>query len=201
MVEPIGEKKIVIQGSFGKFQSFSTTLDLHRTQVIRTQDTLFSVEIYKAIRLVYRYPPITVRNVEVSLVWRVWTKKVFIFLLQKLGCDLILNSTAKEDKCRVCNGIGENCKTHKGVTTDVGDGELYFKNQNNHNITIGLLQETISFSLGTISTHFKQSSSLPRRRFQGSSYFFPPHKRLLNRGQHSFPTLSQSRCTFQILES
>ena len=29
----------------------------------------------------------------------------------------------------------------------------------------------------------------------------PPHKRLLNRGQHSFPTLSQSRCTFQILES
>ncbi|XP_073248460.1 papilin-like isoform X2 [Porites lutea] len=41
---------------------------------------------------------------------------------EKLGCDLILNSTAKEDKCRVCNGIGENCKTHKGVTTDVGDG-------------------------------------------------------------------------------
>ena len=80
---------------------------------------------------------------------------MFIFLLQKLGCDLILNSTAKEDKCRVCNGIGENCKTHKGVTTDVGDGELYFKNQNKHNITIRLLQETISFSLGTISTHFK----------------------------------------------
>ena len=37
--------------------------------------------------------------------------------------------------------------------------------------------------------------SLPRRHFQGSSYFFPPHKRLLNREQHSFPTLSQSRCT------
>lgn len=53
---------------------------------------------------------------------------MLIFLLQKLGCDLILNSTAKEDKCRVCNGIGENCKTHKGVTTDAGDGELYFKN-------------------------------------------------------------------------
>ena len=43
--------------------------------------------------------------------------------------------------------------------------------------------------------------SLPRRRFEGSSYFVSPHKRLLNRGQHSFPTLSQSRCTFQILES
>ena len=28
----------------------------------------------------------------------------------------------------------------------------------------------------------------------------PPHKRLLNRRQHSFPMLSQSHCTFQILE-
>ena len=47
----------------------------------------------------------------------------------------------------------------------------------------------------------RDCSSLPRRPFWGSSYFFPPHKRLLNREQHSFPTLSQSRCTFQILES
>ena len=45
------------------------------------------------------------------------------------------------------------------------------------------------------------SSSLPRRRFYGSSSFIPPHKRLLNRKQHSFPKLSQSHCTFQILES
>ena len=44
-------------------------------------------------------------------------------------------------------------------------------------------------------------NSLPCRRFYGSSYFVPPHKRLLNRRQHSFPTLSQSRCTFQILQS
>ena len=43
--------------------------------------------------------------------------------------------------------------------------------------------------------------SLPRRHFYGSSYFVLPHKRLLNRGQHSFSTLSQSRCPFQILES
>ena len=43
--------------------------------------------------------------------------------------------------------------------------------------------------------------SLLLRRFQGSSYFFPPHKRLLNRGQHSFPKLSQSRHTLQIPES
>ena len=31
------------------------------------------------------------------------------------------------------------------------------------------------------------ADSLPRRRFQGSSHFVPPHKRLLNREQHSFP--------------
>ena len=43
--------------------------------------------------------------------------------------------------------------------------------------------------------------SFPCRCFYGSSCFVPPHKRLLNRGQHSFPTLSQSCCTFQILES
>ena len=43
--------------------------------------------------------------------------------------------------------------------------------------------------------------SLPRRLFQGSSFFIPPHKRLLNQRQHSFPKLSQSHGTFQILES
>ena len=30
-------------------------------------------------------------------------------------------------------------------------------------------------------------SSLPRMHFQGSSFFIPPHKRLLSRKQHSFP--------------
>ena len=44
-------------------------------------------------------------------------------------------------------------------------------------------------------------SSLPRRHFQRSSFFIPPLKHLLNRRQHSFPKLSQSHCTFQILES
>ena len=29
--------------------------------------------------------------------------------------------------------------------------------------------------------------SLPRRRFKGSSFFIPPHKRLFSRKQHSFP--------------
>ena len=43
-------------------------------------------------------------------------------------------------------------------------------------------------------------SSLPRRCFQGSSYFVPSHKSRRNREQHSFPIVSQSHCTFQILE-
>ena len=46
-----------------------------------------------------------------------------------------------------------------------------------------------------------RSPSLLRRRFQGSSYFDPSHKRLLHRGQHSFPKLSQTHCTFQIPQS
>ena len=44
-------------------------------------------------------------------------------------------------------------------------------------------------------------SCLPRRRFKGSSSFITARKRLLNREQHSFPKLSQSNCTFQILDS
>ncbi|XP_046849597.1 papilin-like [Xenia sp. Carnegie-2017] len=32
---------------------------------------------------------------------------------KKAGCDLILGSELKEDKCRVCNGKGQNCRTVK----------------------------------------------------------------------------------------
>ena len=42
--------------------------------------------------------------------------------------------------------------------------------------------------------------SLLRRHLWGSSYFVRPHKYLRNQEQHSFPKLSQSPCTFQILE-
>ena len=42
--------------------------------------------------------------------------------------------------------------------------------------------------------------SLLRRHLWGSSYFIRPHKYLRNQEQHSFPKLSQSPCTFQILE-
>ena len=43
--------------------------------------------------------------------------------------------------------------------------------------------------------------SLPHRLFYGSLFFIPTHKRLLNQRQHPFSKLSQSHCTFQILES
>ena len=43
-------------------------------------------------------------------------------------------------------------------------------------------------------------SSLPCRCFSGSSYFVPSHKCLVNWEQHSCPIVSQSHCTFQILE-
>ncbi|XP_035795510.1 papilin-like isoform X2 [Anopheles albimanus] len=34
---------------------------------------------------------------------------------QPVGCDLVLGSQAKEDKCRVCRGDGSSCKTVSGV--------------------------------------------------------------------------------------
>jgi hypothetical protein len=40
---------------------------------------------------------------------------LLLFSLKKAGCDLILGSNAKEDKCRVCNGRGNNCRTIQNV--------------------------------------------------------------------------------------
>ncbi|KAJ8724122.1 hypothetical protein PYW07_008102 [Mythimna separata] len=34
---------------------------------------------------------------------------------QPVGCDMMLNSTAREDKCRECRGNGANCRTTTGV--------------------------------------------------------------------------------------
>ncbi|KAJ8724116.1 hypothetical protein PYW07_008096 [Mythimna separata] len=34
---------------------------------------------------------------------------------QPVGCDMMLNSTAREDKCRECRGNGTNCRTTTGV--------------------------------------------------------------------------------------
>ncbi|XP_076354138.1 papilin-like [Tachypleus tridentatus] len=35
-----------------------------------------------------------------------------------VGCDMILGSNAKEDKCRVCGGDGSSCRTATGVVSD-----------------------------------------------------------------------------------
>ncbi len=43
--------------------------------------------------------------------------RLFIFfldLLQKIGCDGIIGSTAKEDRCGVCSGDGKSCRIVKG---------------------------------------------------------------------------------------
>lgn len=33
---------------------------------------------------------------------------------QKIGCDGIIGSSAKEDRCGVCNGDGRSCKIVRG---------------------------------------------------------------------------------------
>ena len=43
-------------------------------------------------------------------------------LSKAMGCDLILESNAREDNCRVCNGNNRNCVTHKGHYDRIGDG-------------------------------------------------------------------------------
>lgn len=36
-------------------------------------------------------------------------------LLQPVGCDMMLGSPAREDKCRVCGGNGTACNTVVGL--------------------------------------------------------------------------------------
>ena len=38
-----------------------------------------------------------------------------MFFLQHVGCDNVLHSTAKEDKCGVCRGNGTACETVKST--------------------------------------------------------------------------------------
>ena len=64
-----------------------------------------------------------------------------------------------------------------------------------------LLKRTAHFFFAAAKQPFNRGSKFLRRGFQGSSSFISYHKRLLNREQHSFPKLSQSHCTFQIVET
>lgn len=34
-----------------------------------------------------------------------------LFTLQKVGCDYVIESSAVEDRCGVCNGDGSTCTT------------------------------------------------------------------------------------------
>ena len=64
-----------------------------------------------------------------------------------------------------------------------------------------LLKRTALFSFVASKQTFNRGSRFLHRGYQGISSFIPHHKRLLNREQHSFPKLSQSHCTFQIVET
>jgi hypothetical protein len=35
--------------------------------------------------------------------------------LQPVGCDMMLGSSAREDKCRECGGDGSSCNTVRGI--------------------------------------------------------------------------------------
>ncbi|XP_058965493.2 papilin isoform X2 [Pocillopora verrucosa] len=82
---------------------------------------------------------------------------------EKLGCDLILNSNAKEDKCRVCNGKGQNCKTQKGVNKEEGDGYKEI-------LTIPASATNIDIQEMAPSTHFLALSDVFRNYFFNGGY-------------------------------
>lgn len=46
--------------------------------------------------------------------------------LQQAGCDHVLNSKARRDKCGVCGGDNSSCKTVAGTFNIVRYGELQF---------------------------------------------------------------------------
>jgi len=66
---------------------------------------------------------------------------------EKLGCDLILNSNAKEDQCRVCNGNGGSCKTYKYINNEDGNGykEIFVIPASATNINIQELAPSSNF--------------------------------------------------------
>lgn len=48
-------------------------------------------------------------------------------LLQKVGCDYVIDSEVEEDACGVCGGTGKSCTVMTFNITDVGKGKfIYF---------------------------------------------------------------------------
>lgn len=51
---------------------------------------------------------------------------IYIFVtLQQAGCDHVLNSKARNDKCGVCGGDNSSCKTLAGTFNDAQYGESH----------------------------------------------------------------------------
>lgn len=46
-----------------------------------------------------------------------FTIDIFYTFFQHVGCDLVVDSNAKEDICGVCQGDGSQCKTFQGLYT------------------------------------------------------------------------------------
>ncbi|VVC96283.1 unnamed protein product, partial [Leptidea sinapis] len=47
---------------------------------------------------------------------------------QPVGCDMMIGSNAKEDKCRQCRGNGTHCHTSTGIidSNDLRKGKLKY---------------------------------------------------------------------------
>ena len=61
-----------------------------------------------------------------------------IILVQSVGCDDVLESGVKEDRCKVCNGDGTSCKTVSGNVQNpcVGKYGQKLNTDNAHNTAI-----------------------------------------------------------------
>ena len=46
------------------------------------------------------------------------TSKFYISIFQYVGCDFVIDSAAKEDRCGICHGDGTTCKTVKSQYND-----------------------------------------------------------------------------------
>lgn len=70
-----------------------------------------------------------------------------IILVQSVGCDDVLESGVKEDRCKVCNGDGTSCKTVSGNVQNPCAGKYGQKlnTDNAHNTAISQLPRTLIY--------------------------------------------------------
>ena len=60
-----------------------------------------------------QYLRLRVSALELALTWLRLVTRVSIscLLLQHVGCDWVIDSAAKEDRCGMCHGDGSTCQT------------------------------------------------------------------------------------------